>query len=147
MSQEVSNTPFVTGAPSLLSRICEAQTKNAALTGEDLHAAARDLSLLATGTRRVLLAVDGIGERLIGVALVQGHDVHAVEASRHLDGLDVLLVAGHVAGTTGIAMKAELARSLGARSVEVATLDGLALPISGCDRVLQVSPRRRLLAL
>ena len=135
------------GTPSLLDRICEAQTRNTTLAGDNLRAAACDLSLLARGTRRGLLAVDETGERLIGATLVLGRGVYAVEASRRLDGLDVLLVAGHLAGTTGIAMKAELARSLGARSVEVATLEGLGSPVSGCDRVHQVSPGRHLVAL
>lgn len=137
----------MTDTSSLLDSICQAQTRNTTLAGDHLRAAARDLSRLATATGRRLLAVDEAGERLIGAALVLGHKVPVADASRRLDGLDILLVAGYVAGTTGIVMKVDLARALGARSVEVAVLGGPESPIAGCDRVLQVTPHRHLVAL
>lgn len=137
----------MTGTVSLLDRICEAQTRNTTLAGDDLRAAAHGLAALAMGSRMRLLAVDEAGERLIGAALVQDHGVQTVDTSRRLDDLHILLVAGWVAGTTGIAMKAELARSLGAQRVEVVTLGSVESPIAGCERVLQITSRRHLLAL
>jgi hypothetical protein len=59
----------------------------------------------------------------------------------------VLLVAGHVAGTTGIALKADLARSLGAARVRAAVLNEERVNIQGCDSVVSLTSRRHLIAL
>lgn len=132
----------MTATLSLLDRICDAQTRNSTLSGEDLRAAAQNLAALATRSRRILLAVDEPGERLIGAALMIDERLRAADTSRRLDGLSLLLVAGHIAGTTGISIKAGIARSLGASSVDAVVLGERALTIDGCDEigVLALSP-------
>ena len=137
----------MTATPSLLDRIFDAQTRNSTLAGAELRDAAQDLAALTTRSRRALLAVDEAGQRLIGAALLMDERVRTVDVSRRLDGLDVTLVAGYVADTTGIALKAALARSLGVRTVDAAVLGGPVPPVEGCDHVSLVAPQRHLRAL
>lgn len=135
---------------SLLNRILTAQTANSTLRGEDLRNAGREIAALALGAGDALMAVDDAGERIVGAALVADDGVRAVDSSRRLDNQSVLLVAGHVAGTTGIALKADLARSLGAPHVHAAFLAEERVHIAnihGCDRVTPLTSRRHLIAL
>ena len=128
-------------------QVCEAQTRNSTLASKELRGAARTLAALATDGGWALLAVDGAGERLIGAALVADEGVRVVDTSRRLDGLPVLLVAGHIAGPTGIAMKASLALSLGATRVMATVLGPAATANVGGARVISLDRERHLVAL
>lgn len=135
---------------SLLDRILCAQTANSTLGGDDLRNAGREVAALASGAGDALMAVDDAGERIIGAALLADDGVRAIDSSRRLDNQSVLLVAGYIAGTTGIAVKAELARSLGAVHVHAAFLSGTRVNtanVYGCDLVTSLSSRRHLMAL
>lgn len=136
---------------SLLNRILAAQTANSTLRGDDLRKAGREIADLALGAGDALMAVDDAGERIVGAALLADDGVRAVDSSRRLDNQSVLLVAGHVAGTMGITLKADLARSLGARRVRAAFLGEElvnSVNIRGCDRVTSLTySRRQLIAL
>ncbi|GJO16031.1 hypothetical protein NJB1507_03250 [Mycobacterium marinum] len=132
---------------SLLNRILTAQSANSALCGDDLRNAGREVAALALRGGDELLAVDDAGERIIGAALLADDGVRAVDTSRRLDNRSVLLVAGHVAGTTGVASKADLARSLGAAHVRAAFLSEEGVRIDGCDAVVPLTSRRHLIAL
>jgi hypothetical protein len=133
---------------SLLNRVLAAQTASSTLRGDDLRNAGREIAALAVGTGDALMAVDDAGERIIGAALLADDGVRTVDSSRRLDNQSVLLVAGHVAGTTGIAIKADLARSLGAAHVQATFLgDVNSVNIHGCDRVTSLTLRRHLVAL
>jgi hypothetical protein len=81
------------------------------------------------------MAADEAGERLIAAALLADARACAVDASRRLDGQSVLLVAGYLVGTTGIALKANLARSLGASHIWAAFLGETDAKVQGCDEV------------
>lgn len=137
----------MSGTGSLLDRILDAQTSNSTLCGDDLRSAGREVAALALSGGDELLAVDCAGERIIGAALLADDRVRAVDVSRRLDHQSVLLVAGHVAGTTGIALKADLARSLGAARVRAAVLNEERVNIQGCDSVVSLTSRRHLIAL
>lgn len=131
----------------ILDRVLAAQTANCTLRGDDLRSAGREVAALAARTGDALLAVDDAGERIIGSALLADDGVRTVDSSRRLDDQSVLLVAAHVAGTTGIALKAEMARSLGASQVHAVILGEDCGDIHGCDRVTALSLRRHLVAL
>ncbi|WP_141214029.1 hypothetical protein [Mycobacterium marinum] len=135
---------------SLLNRILTAQGANSTLRGDDLRSAGREVSALALGAGDAIMAVDEAGERIVGAALLADDRVCAVDCSRRLDNQPVLLVAGYVAGTVGIVLKADLARSLGAPHVHAVFLgeEGMnTANIHGCDVVTSLTPRRRLMAL
>lgn len=132
---------------SLLALVCEAQTENSTLSQSDLRAAAHNLAALVVDRGHAVMAVDEAGERLIGAALVLDERLQAVNVSRRLDDQAVILVAGYIAGTTGVARKAALVRSLGARHVEATLLGEEALTIEGCERVTPLALTRRLVAL
>ncbi|WP_186245467.1 hypothetical protein [Mycobacterium simulans] len=135
---------------SLLNRILAAQTANSMLRGDDLRNAGREIAALALGGGYALMAVDDAGERIIGAALLADEGVRAVDSSRRLDNQSVLLVAGHFAGTTGIVLKADLARSLGARLIHAAFLGEAGVNtanIHGCDLITSLASRRHLIAL
>lgn len=137
----------MTSSTSLLMQVCEAQTRNSTLASKELRSAARTLAALATAGGWALLAVDGAGERLIGAALVADEGVRVVDASRRLDGLSILLVAGHIAGPTGISMKAALALSLGAIRVEATVLGPWTPASDGVQRMISLDRERHLVAL
>lgn len=132
---------------SLLDRVCAAQTANSALRGNDLRKAGRKVAALATRDGCALMAVDDAGERLIAAALLADDAVRTVDTSRRLDDQSVLLVAGFLAGTTGIAQKADLARALGAAHVQATVLGDERVSVHGCDRVTSLNFRPHLVAL
>lgn len=132
---------------SLLNQVCAAQTANSTLRGDDLRNAGRKVAGLATRDGCVLMAVDDAGERLIAAALLADHAVRAADSSGRLDDQSVLLVAGHLAGSTGIALKADLARALGAAHVQAAFLGDEHLSVHGCDRVTSLTVRPHMVAL
>ena len=138
---------YMSGTASLLNQILTAQTANSALCGDDLRNAGREVAALALRGGDELLAVDDAGERIIGAALLADDRVRTVDTSLRLDNQSVLLVAGYVAGTTGIALKADLALSLGAAHVRAAYLSEERVNIHGCDSVVPLTSRRHLIAL
>ncbi|MBE1514313.1 hypothetical protein [Nesterenkonia halotolerans] len=107
---------------SLLDRVFGAQTGNSTLRGEELSAAARNLADRVAHDDWRLMAVDGAGERIIAAALDLSPQLQLTDASRRLDGLSIMLVAGYAAGEAGIQHKAGLARRLGAVAVQVTHL-------------------------
>jgi hypothetical protein len=137
----------MTSTRNLLTRVCDAQTRNSTLAATELRDAARTLAAIATDGGWALLGVDAAGERLIGAALIADDRVRLVDASRRLDGLSVLLVAGHIAGPTGIAMKATLALSLGATRVEATVLGPCSTASGSGQRVVSLDRERHLVAL
>ena len=124
----------------LLSQVYWAQTRNSTLSSEELRRAADLLAEVAQGEELRLMPVDESGDRLIGAALARRDDLPLVDSSRRLDGEDVLLVTGHVAGAVGIALKASFARALGAVRVDAALLGGWSEAITGCERVWDIAP-------
>lgn len=131
----------------ILDRVLTAQTANSTLRGDDLRTAGREVAALAVRNGAALLAVDDAGERIVGAALLADDRARPVDSSRRLDGESVLLVAGHIAGTAGVALKADMARSLGASHVHAVILGEDCVKIHGCDRVTVLSKRRHLIAL
>lgn len=138
---------YMSESAGILDRVLAAQTANSTLRGDDLRCAGREVAALTARTGDALLAVDDAGERIIGSALLTDDGVRVVDASRRLEHQTVLLVAGYIAGTTGIALKAEMARSLGASRVRAVILGEDCCDIRGCDRVTTLSVRRHLIAL
>ncbi len=124
----------------LLSQVCWVQTRNSTLSSEELRRAAGILSEVAVAEGLRLMPVDEAGDRLIGAALAVRDDLPLVDSSRRLDGEDILLVTGHVAGAVGVALKASLARALGAMRVEAAILGGWNAGIADCERVWNIAP-------
>ena len=124
----------------LLSQVCWAQTRNSTLSSHELRRAADRLAEVAVGEGLRLMPVDEAGDRLIGAALAASDLLSLVDASRRLDGEDILLVTGHVAGAVGVSLKASMARALGAVRVEAAILGGWSAGITNCERVWNISP-------
>jgi hypothetical protein len=124
----------------LLAQVCWAQTRNSTLASGELRVAAELLADVAEGEGFRLMPVDETGDRLIGAALVSRDDLPLVDASHRLDGEDVLLVTGHLAGAVGVSLKASLARALGAVRVDAAVLGGWSAGIAGCERVWDIAP-------
>jgi hypothetical protein len=114
------------------------QDRNARLSGEDLTRAADRLAAACEG-RRVMVGVDATGDRIIGAALVLHPSVcRPAVATARVDGLDVLLVSGALAGPFGLLRAAEQSLRLGANSVEAAVLDGWSEEIPGIGRTLDI---------
>lgn len=123
----------------LLSQVCWAQTRNSTLSSDELRRAANLLAEVATCEGLRLMPVDEAGDRLIGAALASRDDLPLVDASHRLDGQNVLLVAGHLAGAVGVALKASLARALGAVRVDAAIIGGWPAGISDCEQVWDIA--------
>jgi len=100
--------------------------------GGDLLAAAKAAWQLATGNGWFLVAADSSGERIVGTATTIG-ECSIVDTSRRHDGLEVLVVAGMIAGPYGIARAAARSRSMGASAVHCFYLGGWSGKILGCD--------------
>lgn len=124
---------------SLLSQVRWAQTQNSTLANDNLREAAELLGSVAIREELRLMPVDETGDRLIGAALATRADLLLVDSSRRLDGEHVLLVAGHLAGAMGVALKASLAQTLGATRIEAAALGGWPGGIHGCERVWDIA--------
>jgi hypothetical protein len=129
----------------ILTRIGQAQSRNALLGGAELVSAASALADLAARLRARLVAADGTGDRIIGAAgALRPEDVRPADVSARLDGQTVLLVSGAVAGSVGLMQDARRLRNLGAVTVHAAVLDGWADPIEGCDDIHALSPTSRV---
>lgn len=124
---------------SLLSQVCAAQSRNSTLSDEPLRGAASRLARIAITERMHLMPVDQTGDRLVGAALAAHDGLALVDASFRLDGQKILLVAGHLAGSIGVSLRATVARKLGAVHVEAASLGGWADHIQGCARVWDIA--------
>lgn len=124
---------------SLLSQVCWAQTRNSTLANGSLREAAGLLAEVAASEALRLMPVDETGDRLIGAALAGRAGLLLVDASRRLDGEQVLLVAGHLAGAMGVALKASQARALGATYVDAAVIGGWPGGVHGCERVWDIA--------
>lgn len=120
---------------TLVQRVLYAQSHNAVLQGLDLAVATEDLARLAREHGDAeLVAADAAGDRIIGAATVLHPGLNApADVSRRLDGRSVLLVSGVVAGPVGLMQTATRLRSLGARAVHAAVLDGWDEAIPGID--------------
>lgn len=126
----------------LSSRLGLAQRHAATFGGDELANAARGAARLSRVHRWYLIAADQSGERILGAASLLDGTLLADVAQR-LDGLEVLVVAGVIAGPLGVAQRAAVARSLGASSVHAAFLGGWAGPIEYCDSVQVIEDRSR----
>jgi hypothetical protein len=122
-------------AATLLAGVIEAQTRNSLLAGDCLIGAARSVAELIRNRRLVGLASDAAGERIPGAALLLFPDLPMVDRSRRLEGLRLLLVAGHISGDAAVSTRAHSARALGAASVEAAILSQWGETIEGCESV------------
>lgn len=132
----------------LLTEVYDAQSGNSTLAGESLRRAGSEIAALAMERKLGVLAVGAAGERLVGAALLADERVRPLDVSCRLDGESVLLVAGHLAGPTGLATKAAFARALGASRVESVGVSFRDIEITGCDHVITLTqPRSRLVAL
>lgn len=100
------------------------------------------MAALAARTGDVFLAVDGAGERTVGAPLFADDRIRTDDSSQCLDDESVLPVSGHIAGTTGIALKADMARSLGALHVRALILRETCIDILGCNRITTLLTRR-----
>lgn len=138
---------YMSPSASLLDQVCAVQSANSTLSGDDLRMAGRKVASLAAREGCLLMAVDAAGERLIAAAILADDAVRTADTSCRLDDQWVLLVAGHLAGSTGIALKADLARALGAAYVQATFLGDEHLSVHGCDRVTSLTLRPPFVAL
>lgn len=120
---------------ALVQRVLYAQTQNTVLMGDDLTVATVDLARIAhEHDDAALVAADQAGERIIGAATVLHPAISApADLSRRLDGRNILLVSGVIAGPIGLMQSAARLRSLGAKAVHAAVLDGWDETIPGID--------------
>lgn len=118
---------------SLLAQVCEAQSLNSTLSGDELRRAGRKVARLAVERGLTLVPADASGERLIGAALLADDRVRSADASQRLDGQSVLLVAGYQAGTASLEASAGVANRLGAARVQIAALGAMRSDIAGTE--------------
>lgn len=117
-------------------RFSLAQMLNAGLSGKSLVEAAEEAVRLASKRGAALLAVDPVGERIIGTAsALRPHGCRLADRNTRLDGGSVLLVSGAAAGPVGLLDAAMMARSLGAAHVQAAVLGGWPYDVQGCESV------------
>ena len=128
-----------------IGRLVAIQTRNGSLGGDDLRAAADEVAALALSHGFALRACDDTGERMVGAALVLHPACVLTDTTGRLDGLDVLLVSGAVAGPFGLTRAACLASNLGARTVRAAVLGGWPGDVAALDGpVIEVGSRPAL---
>lgn len=122
----------------VLQNVLDAQRTNAALSGRDLRAAAANLIPLAA-PETVFKALDAVGERIIGAALVLSDAVLPWDYTRPMStGAKCVLVGGVVAGPAGIAAATQAAVSAGASRVEVAIIGGWSSPVDDVARIWEI---------
>ena len=111
---------------------------NAALSGRDLRVAAENLiPLAAPGT--VMKALDAVGERIIGAALVLSDAVSTWDYTGPMPtGATCVLVGGVVAGPAGIAAATQAVVNAGASRVEVAIIGGWSSPVDDVARIREI---------
>ena len=130
------HTDFMTH--EVLNSVMAAQQTNATLTGRDLRAAAENITELATG-HTVLKALDAVGERIIGAALLLDDSLQTWDYTGPFPAKSTcLLIGGVVAGPVGITAAAQGAAAAGATRVEVALLSGWSNPVPGVAHVRQM---------
>ncbi|MGG5259084.1 hypothetical protein [Phycicoccus avicenniae] len=134
-------------ATKLLAGVLEAQTRNSLLAGDELLAAAQALVELMRTQNAVALPSDGVGDRILGAALLLDPTLPLADRSLRFDGCSVLLVAGHISGEANVSTRAQSVRALGAIYVEAALLSHWAEPIEGCDAVRSIGNDRHLNAV
>src|SRR4051794_26349371 len=123
---------------ALVQRVLNAQSHNALLRGDDLAVATGDLARIARDHEAAeLVAADTAGDRIIGAATVLHPPPTApADLSQRLDGRNVLLVSGMIAGPIGLMQTAARLRSLGATDVRAAVLGGWDDTIPGIDELV-----------
>ncbi|MDY7528139.1 MULTISPECIES: hypothetical protein [unclassified Cryobacterium] len=102
--------------------------------GADLLAAAQSAWRLANENGWAIIAADSSGERIVGTATTIG-ECSTVDTSRRQDGLDVLVIAGMIAGPYGLMETAARSRFMGAKTVHCFYVSGWSGDIPGCDTV------------
>lgn len=130
-------------AMDVLSTVLGVQCRNLALSASDLVSAARQISTLVSAENLASVPLDGAGERIIGAGIAWGLDLNVADTTTRLDNENILLVSGEIAGSTGITIRASTLRSLGAKRVEAAVLQGWCDPIEGCHRLWDISLARK----
>lgn len=126
----------------VLNSVLAAQRANATLCGRDLRTAAENLLHLTT-SRTVLKALDAVGERIIGAALLLDDDLRTWDYTRPFPSKSAcLLVGGVVAGPVGISSAGEVVTAAGATSVEAAVLSGWTSPVPGVAQVREIGSAR-----
>lgn len=123
----------------VLSRVLGVQSRNLALNSADLVCAARQVSSLAIFEGLEIAPLDKTGERIIGAASASRFEFKLANITTRLDQKNILLVAGEIAGPSGIALRASIILSMGARRVDAAVLGGWDAPIDGCHRLWSIS--------
>jgi hypothetical protein len=118
----------------VIALLYAAQRHAGTFGGEELAAAAEATRRLAEASGWHLVAADSSGERIVGTASTLGV-CRVIDTSRRQDGLDVLVVAGMIAGPYGISQVAERSRSMGARSVHCVYVGGWSGELPGCETV------------
>jgi len=118
----------------VITMLYAAERHTGTFGGDDLVTAAETAMRLALDNDWHLLAADSSGERIVGTATTLD-DCPLVDTSRRQDGLDVLVVAGMLAGPYGVAQAAARARSMGAKRVHCFYVGGWSGVIPGCDTV------------
>lgn len=102
--------------------------------GEDLVTAAEAARRLALDNGWHVIAADSSGERIVGTISTLG-ECSIVDTSRRQDGLDVLVVAGMIAGPYSVSETAARSRSMGAITVHCFYIGGWPGEMPGCDTV------------
>lgn len=130
----------------VLNSVLAALQANGTLSGRDLRTAAENLVHLTT-SRTVLKALDAVGERIIGAALVLDDDLRTWDyTGRFPSKSTCLLVGGVVVGPVGISSAAEAVTAVGAARVEAAILSGWTSPIRGVTRIREIGSARMQVA-
>jgi len=126
---------FRMAAPDdVLALLYASQRHAGTFGGADLVASAEAALRLALDNGWHLIAADSSGERIVGTASTLG-ECPMVDTSRRQDGLDVLVVAGMIAGPYGVSEKAARSRSMGANSVHCFYVGGWSGDMPGCDTI------------
>ena len=118
----------------LIASIYAAQRHAGSFRGDALLAAAEAAGRLAIDNGWLLIAADSSGERIVGTATTVV-ECALVDTSRRLDDVDVLVVAGMIAGPYGVLETAARSRSMGARAVHCFYVGGWSGDLDGVDTV------------
>lgn len=127
----------------VLSAVLGVQSRNIALSAEELVSAARQVSVLVNVENLSAVPLDRTGDKIVGAGIARGIHLNMADTTRRLDNEQVLLVSGEIAGSAGISIRASTLRSLGAKRVDAAVLGGWSEPIEGCNRLWDISPTRK----
>ncbi|MFT4284015.1 MAG: hypothetical protein QM598_04200 [Protaetiibacter sp.] len=118
----------------------EAQRANALLGGASLRRAATNLVAVAGSGRRVVLAFDHAGERVIGAAMLTGGSIETFDYTQAFpDGVEALLVGGYIAGPVDLEAAAEAAVRAGATRVIAAMLSEWSTTVANVDTLVNLN--------